>query len=155
MGDRFWPAYLALLIAGSLGCILAGPDDAVEETEIEGNVGGEGDFVVRGAVATHVGENGYVVTLADTPEVSCDARDGLPSNFRQVRIGAFERTGTYDATALVTFDAFVDGVSEDERASGGTVTIDTIGWGTISGAIDARGAHSAVDGTFLAEVCFF
>lgn len=145
--------YVIALIAGSLGCLLGPAPDPVEETELDGEVRAS-DFVVRAATAIHTGD-GYVVTLADVTEMACDARDGLPQDFRQVRIGAFDGPGTYDAVGLVAFDQFEGGVSEDEPAQRGTVTIDSVGFTTIYGSIDARGASSEVFGDFTAEICYF
>lgn len=159
--SRFWWIYLAGLIIAALGCVPVennGFNDGVGggNTNISGTVGGESFTVQSGSAELNV-DGKYVITLADTPEFSCDSSSGLPMNFLQVVIGEIEADApqTYDADGRVFFNVFEDGVSVGDGADTGSVSVETVDefGGFIDGSIDATGPDSSVSGDFSVEIC--
>lgn len=155
--SHFWLIYFAALGLAALGCIptennsLGGGGAG---TDVSGTVGGQTFEVASGSAERGVGDT-YVLTLADTPEFSCDATSGLPMNYLQVVIGEIEGVATYDADGRVFFNVYENGVSESEPAESGTVTIDDVDdfGGFIDGSISASGPESSVSGSFSVEIC--
>jgi len=139
----------SLFVAGCL------PLDGVPtDSDVTGTIGGREFEVVSGSAELNVDSN-YVITLADTPEFSCTASDGLPTDYLQVVIGEVEEATTYEADGRVYFNMFEAGVSTPQAADSGSVTIDSIDsfGGMIHGSIDASGEGSSVAGTFSVEIC--
>ncbi len=146
--------YAALALGGLLwlGCVPDGGGGPTE-ADITGSVRGE-TFTVESGAAEFTADT-YTVTLASTPEFSCSATSGVPSNYLLIDIVDIDEPGSYDAAGRVSFNEFVDGVSETEPAESGTVTIDAIDTfsGVIEGAVDATGPSSSVSGSFSVEIC--
>lgn len=128
----------------------------VGSTDLSGSVEGT-PFSYSSGGADTVG-NGYVITLADTPEFSCGSPDAPPLNYVSISISGVETAPqTYDAAGNVFFNSFESGVSASEPATGGTVTIDEIGGsfgGEIVGSVDAFNDDSDIFGEFVVDVCF-
>lgn len=146
-------APFALLIAG---CVPL--DDGLGSgfgTDLSGSVQGVG-FAFASGGADSV-DDGYVITLADTPEFACDSFDAPPLTYISISISGVDDAPTsYDAAGSVFFNSFQEGVSASEAASSGTVTIDEIDLsfgGRITGSVDASSPESDIFGSFDVDIC--
>lgn len=137
-----------------LGCIPEDGGGDFASSDIEGTVGGEA-FTLSSGSADLTVDGTYVVTLADTPEFTCTASSGLPSDYLQIVISDVDQPTTFDASGHVFFNVFEGGVSVGEAAQSGTVTIDEVDTfgGVVSGYLEAESETSSVSGSFSVDIC--
>lgn len=137
-----------------LGCLPEEGGGELPASDIEGTVGDEAFSLSSGSADSTI-DGTYVVTLADTPEFTCAASSGLPSNYLQIVISDIDEPTTFDANGHVFFNVFEDGVSVGEPAQSGSVTIDEVDTfaGVISGYLEAHSETSSVSGSFSVDIC--
>lgn len=143
----------SLILLG--GCVPLDDSGFVSGTDLTGSVDGESFFYSSGG-AEQV-DDGYVVTLADTPEFDCNSFEPPPASYILISVSGIEDApSTYDAAGNVFFNRFEDRVSAGEAATAGTVTVDAIDFGgrRIVGQLDASNANSDIFGNFDVDICF-
>lgn len=150
-----WSCLALLALAATYfaaGCL---PLDG-SEVAVTGTVNGQAFDAISGE-ASAAGAGAYVITLADTSEISCSAVGALPATYLTVDIGQIDQAPkTFQAADVVGFNHFLDSVSTSEAATSGTVTIEAIDevTGVITGVIEASGPNSSVSGDFTVDICF-
>ncbi len=98
----------------------------------------------------------YTLTMANTPEFSCNSITPAPSSYLLIDIpDIVDQPGeqTFSAAGRVFFNKLEDDFADSSGATSGSVTIESIDAFNVNGIISASGPDGDISGSFSVEIC--